>query len=83
MHVFGSGRKPENPEETHADTGRTCKLHTERPCPGRESHPGPSCCEAAVLTTTPPRTPTQVIYTFYLSLFKTIVGKFSSLQRGF
>ncbi|KAL7882886.1 hypothetical protein SRHO_G00005440, partial [Serrasalmus rhombeus] len=24
------GRKPENPEETHADTGRTCKLHTER-----------------------------------------------------
>uniref|UniRef100_A0AAR2JGW7 Ig-like domain-containing protein n=1 Tax=Pygocentrus nattereri TaxID=42514 RepID=A0AAR2JGW7_PYGNA len=24
------GRKPENLEETHADTGRTCKLHTER-----------------------------------------------------
>ncbi|KAL7874956.1 hypothetical protein SRHO_G00059260 [Serrasalmus rhombeus] len=23
-------RKPENLEETHADTGRTCKLHTER-----------------------------------------------------
>ncbi|KAL7870653.1 hypothetical protein SRHO_G00081500 [Serrasalmus rhombeus] len=23
-------RKPENPEEAHADTGRTCKLHTER-----------------------------------------------------
>uniref|UniRef100_A0A0E9XUY1 Uncharacterized protein n=1 Tax=Anguilla anguilla TaxID=7936 RepID=A0A0E9XUY1_ANGAN len=24
------GRKPEYPEETHTDTGRTCKLHTER-----------------------------------------------------
>ncbi|KAL6468638.1 hypothetical protein MHYP_G00221620, partial [Metynnis hypsauchen] len=24
------GRKPENPKETHADTGRTCKLHIER-----------------------------------------------------
>ena len=24
------GRKPGNPEETHADTGRMCKLHTER-----------------------------------------------------
>ena len=24
------GRKPEYPERTHADTGRTCKLHTER-----------------------------------------------------
>ena len=24
------GRKPENPERTHADTGRTCKLHPER-----------------------------------------------------
>jgi len=26
-----SGRKPENPEGTHAATGRTCKLHTEGP----------------------------------------------------
>jgi len=25
------GRKPENPEGTHAATGRTCKLHTEEP----------------------------------------------------
>ena len=25
------GRKPEYPERTHAYTGRTCKLHTERP----------------------------------------------------
>ena len=24
------GRKPEYPVKTHADTGRTCKLHTER-----------------------------------------------------
>ncbi|KAJ8262744.1 hypothetical protein COCON_G00152010 [Conger conger] len=27
------GRKPECPEETHPDTGRTCKLRTERPRP--------------------------------------------------
>jgi len=25
------GRKPEYPERTHPYTGRTCKLHTERP----------------------------------------------------
>ena len=31
-----SGRKPEYPERTHAYTGRTCKLHTERPQPGVE-----------------------------------------------
>ena len=29
-----SGRKPEYPERTHAYTGRTCKLHTERPQAG-------------------------------------------------
>ncbi len=32
-HVFGLWGKLEHLEETHADTGRTCKLHTERhPC---------------------------------------------------
>uniref|UniRef100_A0A8C4X4Y9 Collagenase 3 n=1 Tax=Erpetoichthys calabaricus TaxID=27687 RepID=A0A8C4X4Y9_ERPCA len=31
------GRKPERPEETHADTGRTCKLHAGRT---REANPG-------------------------------------------
>ena len=47
------GRKPENPERTHAHTGRTCKLHAERPLfqPGLE--PGSSRCKARVLTTTP------------------------------
>ena len=30
------GRKPEYPERTHADTGRTCKLHTERSLSGFE-----------------------------------------------
>jgi len=29
------GRKPEHPEETHADTGRMCKLHRD-PEPGIE-----------------------------------------------
>jgi len=30
------GRKPEYPERTHAYTGRTCKLYTERSQPGVE-----------------------------------------------
>ncbi|KAL7835597.1 hypothetical protein SRHO_G00279440 [Serrasalmus rhombeus] len=30
-------QKPENPEETHADTRRTCKLHTERTRPGNRT----------------------------------------------
>ncbi|XP_059506335.1 uncharacterized protein LOC125456831 isoform X1 [Stegostoma tigrinum] len=47
------GRKPEHPEETHADMGRMRKLHTDS-CLGRESTPGPWCCEAAVLTTESP-----------------------------
>jgi len=33
------GWKPENPEGTHAATGRTCKLHTEGP-PRPGSEPG-------------------------------------------
>jgi len=28
------GKKPEYPERTHPYTGRTCKLHTERPQAG-------------------------------------------------
>ncbi|XP_072340485.1 YY1-associated factor 2 isoform X3 [Scyliorhinus torazame] len=54
---FGTcGRKPENPEETHADTGRTCKLHTDSD-PSWESNPGPWRCEATVLTTVLPCCP--------------------------
>jgi len=34
--VKDGGMKPEYPERTHAYTGRTCKLHTERPQPGIE-----------------------------------------------
>ncbi|XP_073767914.1 epidermal growth factor-like protein 6 isoform X2 [Danio rerio] len=30
-HVFGLWGKPEHQEETHGNTGRTCKLHTESP----------------------------------------------------
>ena len=41
LHVLWCRRKPEHPVETHVNTGRTYKLHA----------PGPSCCEAAVLTT--------------------------------
>ncbi len=37
----------------HADTGRTCTFHTERPC--LSGHWTPSCCEATVPTTKPPR----------------------------
>jgi len=31
--VLDGGRKPEYLERTHAYTGGTCKLHTERPQP--------------------------------------------------
>lgn len=41
VSVWVSIRKPDYLEETYADTGRTCKLHTERP---RWKAPGPSCC---------------------------------------
>merc|ERR1712082_170032 len=38
-------------------TYTTCKLHTERTWNDRDSKPGPSCCEATVLTTEPPSRP--------------------------
>ena len=44
------GRKLEHPEETHADMGRMCKLHTNSH-PRPELNPGPWHCGAAVLTT--------------------------------
>ena len=37
-------------EETHADTRRTYRLHTDSD-PSQKSNPGPWSCEAAVLTT--------------------------------
>jgi len=36
--------------EHEENTRRTCKLHTERTWSDRDSNPGPSCCEATVLT---------------------------------
>ena len=56
------GRKPEHPEETHADKGRTWKVHTDSD-PSRESNPGPWRCEAAVLTTVPPCHPCAPLIT--------------------
>ena len=47
------GRKQEHLEETHADTGRMCKLHTDSD-PSWDLNPGPWRREAAVLTTVPP-----------------------------
>jgi len=44
------GRKPEHLEQTHADTGKMCKLHTDSH-PRPESNPSPWICEVAVLTT--------------------------------
>ncbi|KAK5608006.1 hypothetical protein CRENBAI_006560 [Crenichthys baileyi] len=32
------GRKPESPVRTHTCTGRTCKLHAERPSAGNRTH---------------------------------------------
>ena len=50
MYVL-CGRKPEYPEEPHADTGRSCELHAERPWP--QFGQGPSRREATVLFTAP------------------------------
>ena len=47
LHIFGLW------EETGADTGRMCKLHT-RNDPSRELNLGPWSCEAALPTTVPP-----------------------------
>ena len=46
------GRKPEYPERTHAYTGRTCRLHTERTT--WELNLEPSRCEATVLNKVQP-----------------------------
>ncbi|MED6256522.1 hypothetical protein ATANTOWER_028002 [Ataeniobius toweri] len=35
--VLDCGKKPEYPERTHACTGRTCKLHAERPPAGNKT----------------------------------------------
>ena len=55
------GRKLVHLEETHADTGRMCKLHIDSD-PSRESNPGPWSCEAAVLTTVLPCRPCEEDY---------------------
>ncbi|XP_078078086.1 small ribosomal subunit protein uS9m isoform X2 [Mustelus asterias] len=49
LHIFGLWEETEAPEETHADKGRTCKLHTDNH-PRLESNRGPWHCEATVLT---------------------------------
>ncbi len=45
-------RRPQYPESTHADMGRTCKLHTDRFCllwfyPSQKSNPGLPAVSAA------------------------------------
>lgn len=45
------GGKLEYLDRTHTSTGRTCKLHAERP--GSELIPWPSCCEVTGLATAP------------------------------
>lgn len=48
--VFGLWGASECPERNNRDTRRIDNLHTERHWP--DSNPGPSCCEATVLSTT-------------------------------
>ncbi len=47
IHVLMVGETGAPRENTNR--WRTCKLYIERPCPTRESNPGPSCYEATVL----------------------------------
>ena len=44
------GGKPEHPEKTHANTGKTCILRTAQKGPKPCLNLRPSCCEATVLT---------------------------------
>lgn len=45
------GRKPEHQLETQADTGRACRLRTERlQSAGLGSNPGSVCCEETAET---------------------------------
>lgn len=46
------GRNQSAPEDTHSNTGRTCKLHKEMPQPQDEPELGPSCCEMTHRATT-------------------------------
>jgi len=81
------GRKLENREGTHADTGRTRKLHKEEPDrPDRDPNPGSSCFEATLLAATPPRSPKFYIYggekiQYCLRLKLQIVGKLLAKKR--
>ena len=48
---FDDGRRKPDPAETHTNMGKTFKLYIT---PGQGLNPGPSCCEATMLTTEPP-----------------------------
>ncbi|XP_062299572.1 NACHT, LRR and PYD domains-containing protein 12-like [Scomber scombrus] len=52
--VSNGGSKPEQPAETHADTGETSKLITETTGDNKGSNPGPSSCEATMPNTETP-----------------------------
>ena len=71
LHTFGLWEEPELPEETHADTGRMCRLHTDGD-PSRESNLAPWCCEAAVLTTVLPYRPNQLQPSPYTKWFSSL-----------
>ncbi|XP_053169819.1 protein NLRC3-like, partial [Scomber japonicus] len=52
--VPDGGSKPEQPAETHTNTGETSKLITETTGDNKGSNPGPSSCEATVPNTETP-----------------------------
>ncbi|XP_062299437.1 NLR family CARD domain-containing protein 3-like isoform X2 [Scomber scombrus] len=52
--VSDGGSKPEQPAETHADTGETSKLITETTGDNKGSNPGASSCEATMPNTETP-----------------------------
>ncbi len=67
LHVFERWVEAGVLRETHADTRRTCKLHTERSYHSRVSNPRSSCCVATVLTTKPPCHHNNVLLIKYLN----------------
>jgi len=53
LYIFWTVGGKQSIGEIHADTGRTCQLHTDSD-PRLELNPGPWRCEAAVLPTVQP-----------------------------
>uniref|UniRef100_A0A3B4ZXY9 C-type lectin domain-containing protein n=1 Tax=Stegastes partitus TaxID=144197 RepID=A0A3B4ZXY9_9TELE len=64
------GRKPENPERTHAARREYGDPKQKDPgCPHRDANRRPSCCEATMLTSAPPCSPNTGVISHFVKVF--------------